>query len=317
MLGLLAASLVTTTLVSGSVMSIAPAPAAAAAAASSVSILQVNINGAAYGGDPSALDDVIPRIDRRPDVVLLQEVCQRQLDRLNGLYPGLVQSQVIGVNSKCLGAQGEATQTHFVVLSKWVPTDSTFLSYSLGLSKGILCARIPKNDGAFTACSTKFDSGGSQTNAETRVQQSKELKSLIAQNYPGTPVVLGGDLNAEPGARELDSVYRIGRAGRLDDPNNQRGLFWEGDEVDSAHFGDRTNGVTCSATAPNPTHCRTGGKTHNVFNAPQGGRKIDYVFFKFDFFDGNSVTLDVVRRTNQEREKGKHAMLVARATPTY
>lgn len=299
-----------------------------------VFVLQANIDGAQTGGSAAGLTDVLEEIEnRKPDVILLQEVCDEQLDILGQRYSGNIVNYVVGRNdpppprSSCT-RNGGGPESSYVIASKWpisnvtqdlLPGAREYAQYAL------FCADVAKQTAngprTFRACSTKLEASNPDNptySQSVRAAQAVAIERLLSPIVSQKPVIMAGDFNAKPNASELRKIYRIGTAGNPADPNDNRGDFWEGDQNDPAHFGtveepehDWDDRIFC----PNSKgFCRTGEYTHGP-NPGDYRRKFDYVFFSASSFARTRTAL-YQRIIPQGTPDGmaKHSMIFAKGT---
>ncbi len=152
--------------------------------------------------DLSRLADVINTLD--PDIVALQEV-DRHTGRLNGVDLPAELAQLTGMDfvfGRAMdydgGEYGEA------ILSKFPITDVTnhaLPHQETSEPRAALAAMLtlPGTDQPFVFIGTHLDHLRS---SEDRIAQATEINAIL-QHYDGLPVLLTGDLNAEPGSEPM------------------------------------------------------------------------------------------------------------------
>ena len=228
------------------------------------------------------------------DVILFQELCRGQFDALRRTLSGRYEGRwagTVGDNEGCgkqwgSGADAASNRRGFglatfvrgsgsIVAERvwWLPNHGT------NEPRALHCVDAEPRGRRVRVCNTHLD-----WHADTQQVQAEFVARLVTPWAADIPVVLGGDLNAEPGERSMALFY---------DHSGGRGVFQEVDETDRTHFGDR-----CSAKA---RRCRSGAGT-------DGTKKLDYIFLSRRHFDG--VTGDAVA----EKDVSDHALLRGRAT---
>lgn len=231
--------------------------------------------------------------DNDADVILFQELCRGQYDALRRALAGRYEGrwvQTVGDNNGCgrqwgSGADSDANRRGFGLATFVRGSDSIraervwwLPNHGTNEPRALHCVDAEPRGRRVRVCNTHLD-----WHADTQQVQAEFVARLVTPWAADIPVVLGGDLNAEPGERSMALFY---------DHSGGRGVFQEVDETDRTHFGDR-----CSAKA---RRCRSGAGT-------DGTKKLDYIFLSRRHFDG--VTGDAVA----EKDVSDHALLRGRA----
>jgi endonuclease/exonuclease/phosphatase family metal-dependent hydrolase len=224
-------------------------------------------------GRVDALDYVESEIAAaRPDVVMLQEVCQSQADAFAASHPAWhVEFRVTRPSHPKCGPLGHLLATHHEL----VDVTETDLGYAdPGKSVTLLCGdlKFEKRKGKVHVCSTHLVSRGDDPDASDRAR-ALEVKALVATLAPiandGRAVVFAGDMNSGPKKALLDPIYRLKRNGEWGG-----GLFDEADQTDPRREEFRDEGIVCA-----PGACRSGEDTHD-------NSKLDHVFFSNNRISG-------------------------------
>ncbi len=152
--------------------------------------------------DLNRLADVINTLD--PDVVALQEV-DRHTGRLNGVdLPGEL-ALLTGMDfvfGRAMyydgGEYGEAILSRFPIIDV---TNHALPHQETSEPRAALAATIqfPTSEQTFVFIGTHLDH---QRSPEDRIAQATEINAVLRQ-YGDLPVVLAGDLNAEPGSEPM------------------------------------------------------------------------------------------------------------------
>ena len=212
------------------------------------------------------------------DVLLLQELCRGQYDQLSRALAGRYESRWAGTmddNEGCGkqwggGADSADEQRGFglAVFVKgagsigehrvwWLPNQEH------NEPRALLCVDARLRDRVARVCDTHLD-----WHHDTQQVQAAFVGRLVNPWAERIPVVLGGDLNAEPGRPSMAHFY---------DHSGGRGAFQEVDETDKSYFGK-----VCPKSAE---RCRTGEGT-------DGRKKLDYIFLSrrhFTAAEGEAV----------------------------
>ncbi|GAA3486376.1 endonuclease/exonuclease/phosphatase family protein [Streptomyces cremeus] len=278
----------------------APAPHAVTAppAATEVRVLTYNICGAScpdsQGYDNRRRLDVV--VDEavgarwKADQVHLQELCRGQYDELvNRLGPHGFTGHFTTTEGN--RASCENKDYGVGVLVRGTVRDTRVLDLTQGGEKEkikVPCVRSVLRGHDNWACSVHLY----WNEKEIREGEARRLgRQARAWQHQGTPVVLAGDFNASPLAREMGEFYTPEAGGG-------HGRFVEGDERDKRYFDRR------ACDPAQHTRCRSGEPTFQR-------KKIDYVFFSDGDF--RNVKADVRK---QDREVSDHRLLSATATWT-
>lgn len=240
-------------------------------------VLAHNVGGGAENdGGPAGIAYTFTRIDAaKPDVVMLEEVCQAQVDAFKARYVGWsVLFAPMTTNEgadKCGG-----TPKGQLLASPRAMTEE--IRQDLGDPDGVkhftlLCGEVPVPDTQrkVLACVTHLHATGDQpeiAEAARKRQAWRIAATLDPRANGGQAVVLAGDFNAGPGREPLDNLYRLTTAGDF-----TGGKFDEADQTDvNGEKNALRDEVRCAASA-----CRTGEGT-----MADNYAKLDYVFFSHD-----------------------------------
>lgn len=237
-------------------------------------VLTHNVGGGAENdGGPAGIAYTFSRIDAaKPDVVMLEEVCQAQLDAFKAKYPGwsvLFAPMTTNVGGEKCGG----TPKGQLLASPRPMTEA--IRKDLGDPDGpksftLLCGdvTVPGTQRKVLACVTHLHATGSDfavAEAARKRQAWRIADTLNPRINDGKSVVLAGDFNAGPGREPLNNLYRLTTSG-----NPTGGKFDEADQTDASREEyARREDVTCAAAS-----CRSGEGT-----LVDGKAKLDYVFF--------------------------------------
>lgn len=225
-------------------------------------------------GRAEALDKVEAEIaEARPDVVMLQEVCQTQADAFRASHPAwAVEFRVTRPEHPKCGPLGHLLASHHGLEDV---TETDLGHADPGKSVTLLCGNVKfkKRKGSVRACSTHLVSRNDDDPADSDRRRALEVDALVKTLNPivkdGKAVVFAGDLNSGPRKDTLDPIYRLKRNGEWGG-----GLFDEADQTDPRREEFREDGVSCAGAA-----CRSGEPTH-------GRNKLDHVFFSNNRISG-------------------------------
>jgi endonuclease/exonuclease/phosphatase family metal-dependent hydrolase len=228
------------------------------------------------------------------DVILFQELCRGQFDALRRTLSGRYEGRwagTVGDNEGCgkqWGSGADATSNRrgfglatFVRGSGSIVAERVWWLPNHGTNepRALHCVDAEPRGRRVRVCNTHLD-----WHDDTQQVQAEFVARLVSPWAAHIPVVLGGDLNAEPDERSMALFY---------DHSGGRGVFQEVDETDRTYFGER-----CAATA---ARCRSGEGT-------DGPKKLDYIFLSRRHFTG------VVGDAVVEKDVSDHALLRGRAT---
>jgi endonuclease/exonuclease/phosphatase family metal-dependent hydrolase len=224
-------------------------------------------------GAVDAIDYVEREIaDSRPDVVMLQEVCQTQADAFRANHPAwAVEFRVTRANHPKCGPLGHLLASHHGLRDV---TETDLGHADPGKSVTLLCGDIKfeNRKGRVRACSTHLVSRGDDPDDSDR-RRALEVEALVAELNPivrdGRAVVVAGDMNSGPKKALLDPIYRLKRNG-----NWGGGLFDEADQTDPRREAYLDEGIRCA-----PGACRSGENTHD-------NSKLDHIFFSHNRVSG-------------------------------
>lgn len=229
------------------------------------SVVQHNVGGGAEnGGTPEALAYTFAQIeDKKPDVVMLEEVCASQLDAFKARFRGWAVRFTVQ-RAKHEGC-GNAAKGNLVASPRGFVDE---LDAPLGEPDGdkvfsLTCGGVPMPNTARTvlACVTHLRVDDPDDSLRDK-QVWRIVDAVRAQVAKGREVVIAGDFNLTPDRRPLDRLYRLKANG-----TGGGGAFDEADQTDPRREQYAMRGIQCAANA-----CRSGVDTTD-------GRKIDYAFF--------------------------------------
>lgn len=154
--------------------------------------------------------------------------------------------------------------------------------------RGILCAKAKIDGKNAMTCVTH----PSQVSVAGRTKQIQEALAAV-QSWAGTtPVILGGDFNAQPLDQEMGLLYSSAHPGGT-------GQFSEVDETDQRYF---------AASCAGKSICRSGEDTFGSTAA--NSKKIDYIFATtahFKDFYGDAAQRDIVNWSDHSLLRGAAA----------
>ncbi|MFJ7271315.1 FG-GAP-like repeat-containing protein [Streptomyces sp. NPDC099050] len=212
------------------------------------------------------------------DVVMLQEMCKGQYDRLRQVLPGYAGVWTGTQTADGCANWGDDKSFGQALLVKAPQSEVTGMSTELtpagftGEKRSVVCAKAPVEGRAVLACGTHL------RRDDTAKNDTPALLERIEGWANGLPVILAGDFNARPDYPHMDPVY-AGRPGTLS--------FAEADGTNQQYFT-----AACKAAAA--TECRTGAPT--LVDNETGTKyvsKFDFSFFtRQDFRDLRSETVD-------------------------
>ncbi len=237
-------------------------------------VLAHNVGGGAENdGGPAGIAYTFSRIDAaKPDVVMLEEVCQAQVDAFKAKYTGwsvLFAPMTTNVGAEKCGG----TPKGQLLASPRAMTEA--IRKDLGDPDGVksftlLCGDVPVpgTQRKVLACVTHLHATGSNFDVAEAARQRQAWRiadTLDPRINDGRAVVLAGDFNAGPGRAPMNNLYRLTTSGKV-----TGGKFDEADQTDpNREEYARREDVTCAAGS-----CRSGEGT-----LVDGKAKLDYVFF--------------------------------------
>ncbi|MET9653264.1 endonuclease/exonuclease/phosphatase family protein [Streptomyces sp. NPDC006460] len=245
------------------------------------------------------------------DIVFLQEVCKSQYDEVlkalaplgySGTFTTMIPVPVPSTGDLCKSNSEPAFDKEHpwgnAVFAKGpvtvlAPLDLTVGGEKAGTTWKSSCVQVPLQGRATRACSVHLYS----YNDAIRIEQAKKLAGLVKPWIDaGTPVVLGGDFNAQHWANRDGTWYtdpRLSPMTSLLDPfyshSGGTGQFLETDETDAQRFTPE-----CQALNPPAGHCRSGANTVLRNSDPLTESKYDYIFVSKDHF--KNVVADAMPR---------------------
>lgn len=220
-------------------------------------------------GEPVALDYITEQArSSQPDVVMLQEVCESQVEALKKRFPEWdIRYEVMVPAKDSCGARPLGN----VLASRWnmSEVEVTNLGTAFGRNFNMLCADIAKPGfGAHgvRACSTHLRAWDDAEAEPMRIAQTAAIHDTLKDRIKkrGQAVVIGGDFNAGPHRAPMDNMYRQAVDGKQDG----KGMFREADQTDESFFAKAD--AKCA-----PKSCRSGEGTHGTY----GNSKLDHIFF--------------------------------------
>lgn len=235
-------------------------------------VITHNIGGGAEN-DPGdkGLAYTVSQIDaRKPDVVMLEEVCFSQYESLKRRYPtwNVLFSQMRESHPGCANSEAKGQvlasprpMTEVLREDLGDPDPSGNKHFTL------LCGAVsmPKTARKVVSCVTHLRAHGTPEADAARINQAKRIHGHVKGFVgDGKAVVIAGDFNTGPHEETLDPIYRLTRNGGFGG-----GSFDEADQTDPRREQNVKGGVRCAANA-----CRSGEAT-----MANNGSKLDYVFF--------------------------------------
>ncbi|KOX15867.1 hypothetical protein ADL06_34230 [Streptomyces sp. NRRL F-6491] len=245
------------------------------------------------------------------DVLFLQEVCKSQYDELlkvlaplgySGTFTTMIPVPVPSTGDLCKSNSEPAFDKEHpwgnAVLAKGPVTVLTPLDLTVGGEKAgttwkSSCVQVALQGRTTRACSVHLYS----YNDAIRIEQAKKLAGLVKPWIDAdTPVVLGGDFNAQHWAQRDGTWYtdpRLSPLTSLLDPfythSGGTGQFLETDETDAQRFTPE-----CQALNPPVGQCRSGANTVLRDSDPLTESKYDYIFVSEKHF--KNVIADAMPR---------------------
>ncbi|MER7760554.1 endonuclease/exonuclease/phosphatase family protein [Streptomyces sp. NPDC097619] len=245
------------------------------------------------------------------DLVFLQEVCRSQYDELEkvlkplgyqGTFTTMIPVPVPSTGDLCKSNSEPAFDKEHpwgnAVFAKGAvtvldPLDLTVGGEKPGTNWKSSCVQAQLQGRTTRACSVHLYS----YNDAIRIKQAEKLAGLVKPWIDGgTPVVLGGDFNAQHWAIKNGAWYsdpRLSPVTALLNPlyshSGGTGQFLETDETDAQRFTPE-----CLALNPPAGHCRSGAHTVLRDDDPFTESKYDYVFVSKDHF--KNVVADAMPR---------------------
>lgn len=210
-------------------------------------------------------------VDFKPDILTLNELCERQFDALNehfnaigypmhGVFDGDVDHDNCA-DGPAQGRAGKALFSHEPVVGRPDVTDS------MG------CASTRLRGRTIEACVVHLPSTSADDARAAARAAADEVNPFV---LAGIPVIVSGDFNLEPGDSGLDAFYNH---------DGGVGQFNESDETDRRFCPEARDDFRES--------CRSGEVTFPTILSP---RKLDYIFVSGDDFvepHGDATTTDV------------------------
>ena len=228
-------------------------------------VVQHNVGGGAEnGGGPEALAYTFAQIEeKKPDAVMLEEVCAAQLDAFKARFPGWAVRYAVQREKHEGCANG--TKGNLLASPRGFVDQ---LDAPLGEPDGdkvfsLTCGGVPMPKTARTvlACVTHLRINDPDDSLRDK-QVWRIVDAVRAEVAKGREVVIAGDFNLTPDRGPLDRLYRMKKNGF-----DGGGAFDEADQSDSKRQQYAMQGIRCGSDA-----CRSGADT-------AAARKIDYAFF--------------------------------------
>lgn len=183
------------------------AAAPAQAAPGSIGVITHNI-----AKNDTALSRVITKAANMPgpQVVLVQEVCQSMLPRLDALGPTAFHprrtnqadcsDKVIG-EAVVFSKKGLAAQADSVDFAVDGQDDQTY---------GMACLTFMHAGRTTRACSTHLAAGKGDDRDAVRLATTREMRTKVRAWKQHDVVIIGGDFNSQPGERAMNRLYGVG-----------------------------------------------------------------------------------------------------------
>lgn len=247
----------------------------AIAAPRTVKVITHNIAGGhKFDGRLTAVDAAVRQAKSwRPDVVMLEEVCEAQARALRDKLPEYhyVFTPMLRHNADC---HDHGPRFGQVLASRWPLSGviRTNLHGSAGTPRRhftLTCALVAASDvpaGRLRACVTHLRAHASPQDKQARSEQVHRIRRTLHKRiaHGRERVIVAGDFNARPQTPVLDEMYRLKRV-VMDDGGDGIGDFVEGDQTDHRYF----------ANGCGPPACRSG----DITVPGKCTCKFDYVFF--------------------------------------
>ena len=224
----------------------------------------LDLGGAENGGTGDALAYTFAQIEeKKPDVVMLEEVCAAQLDAFKARFRGW-QVRFTVQRAKHEGC-GNGAKGNLIASPRGF---ADTLDAPLGEPDGdkvfsLTCGGVPMPNTARTvlACVTHLRINDADDSLRDK-QVWRIVDAVRAEVAKGREVVIAGDFNLTPDRLPLDRLYRLKTNG-----SGGGGAFDEADQTDPKREEYAMKGIRCGSDA-----CRSGVDTSD-------SRKIDYTFF--------------------------------------
>ena len=212
--------------------------------------------------------------DRRPAFVMLQEACRDWTERLDaelGDYT-VVFDAVTSGNGTTAQCRHPSEFGNALLYRNDLGVDGAAVAHSLGSPAGseqreMLCVTASGRNAVI--CTAHLTAGDGDGDAQARAVEAETARTVLDTVYAGRTAFLGGDLNAEPLAEELDPLYHV---------DYEEGASGALKEVDSPCGNDISR---LHMAYPTIEFCRSGELTADDWIFEEGsplGRKIDYLF---------------------------------------
>lgn len=212
--------------------------------------------------------------DRQPAFVMLQEACRDWTERLDGElgdYTVVFDPVTLGDGSTAQ-CKHPSEFGNAILYRNDFGVDGAPVAHSLGSPAGaeqreMLCVTASSRNAVI--CTAHLTAGDGDDNAQARAVEAETARTLLDTVYAGRTAFLGGDLNADPLAAELNPLYHV---------DYEEGASGALKEVDSPCGNDIAR---LRVSYPTVEFCRSGELTADDWIFEEGspvGRKIDYVF---------------------------------------
>ncbi|MEU8814730.1 endonuclease/exonuclease/phosphatase family protein [Actinoplanes sp. NPDC048796] len=246
-----------------------------------------DMTNASRGEVPARAGEVERQVaEWNPDAVFLNEVCRNQYDAMDEKletsgYTGLFVRTATTANCWVDGGAGSADAGLALFARNLSPLPARRLDPpgAVGEQYYLLCGDTTAQGTTIRVCSTHWTASDPAAN---RYQADQVEKIVNPWLDAGIPVVLGGDLNVEPGDETLDHLY--------------------------TRFAEV--GAPCA-------DCRSGEATYDQWKPPadRPDTKLDYIFLSRDHFTGLSGDAVDADPTVTDHQALRGAARLRRALP--
>ncbi|WP_203991777.1 endonuclease/exonuclease/phosphatase family protein [Sphaerisporangium rufum] len=257
-----------------------PVTRVAAVTATGATARQVGTFNMAGGhGTYGALGDQAPDAlvtsvqERGPAFVTLQETCRDWTERLDARLPGYsVRFDPVQTGGGATARCRHASDFGNAVLYRDDLGIDAATAHPLESPAGyeqreMLCVR--STAASLAICSAHLTNGDDQPQLDARRHEASVAAGILAGQYAGYTVFLGGDLNDDPMSGMADNFYDSGYG------RGARGRFKEVDSPCGNTITERTG------SWPLYTYCRDGEATFDDWVTEEGsptGQKFDFIF---------------------------------------
>ncbi|MCY4726687.1 endonuclease/exonuclease/phosphatase family protein [Nocardioides sp. STR2] len=289
----------------------------------------LNDNGTfdGWGTNENPLVELTAQINaNQPDVVFIQEACERDYAKMQQKFPGYYFGQFVWqqqgsrpdlgavppyTQNSCEKTNGQQTveQKGTFIMSAWpivdqsvqvlpvIPVagtaDATFQtrkSRRHTLAGAQILWGAGGGKGIVNVFNTHLPAGDEDADdISSRTMATTAVANTVNAYDAGGKVVLGGDFNSSPKTYNIDLLHRVKRDGS----GAASGLFWE------TGMKQNIDGTACKSAFDNV--CRDGEKTLR-----KSGRKSDYIFYGKTYVKAKLS----VGATSNRSETSAHNVLV-------